>query len=148
MNNLSIILTRAKEELEATFNYDTTLDIEEQGFTIEELDKTYKLFFTHNDNKTILSIEQDAQELYTKEFNANETMADLLKQLDKDIIIYTAVESIEEGWQSELTCGGSIIDFKDYKEYLADIQRITKGLGIEAEIQATFMGLEYQYKNR
>ena len=145
MEYLSKILYEAKEELETTFDYDTTLDLEEQGFTFEELDKTYKLFFTHKGNKTILSIEQDAQELYNKEFNANGTMANVFEALEHDRIVYEAVESIESGWQDEMCESGQKINFMDYTTYVDEIKKLTQDKGIRATIEATFSGLQYTY---
>lgn len=145
MEYLSKILYEAKEELEATFDYDTTLDLEEQGFTFEELDKTYKLFFTHKGNKTILSIEQDAQGLYNKEFNANETMANVFETLEHDRIIYEAVESIQSGWQDEMCGSGQKINFMDYTTYVDEIKKLTQDKGIKADITTSFSGLAWEY---
>lgn len=145
MGYLSKILYEAKEELEATFDYDTTLGLEEQGFTFEELDKTYKLFFTHNGNKTILSIEQDAQELYTKEFNTDETIANVFEALEHDRIVYEAVESIESGWQDEMCEGGQKINFMDYTTHVDEIKKLTQDKGIKADITTSFSGLQYTY---
>ena len=145
MDYLSKILYEAKEELEATFDYDTTLDLEEQGFTFEELDKTYKLFFTHNGNKTMLSIEQDAQELYTKEFNTDETMANVFEALEHDIVVYIAVEEISKGWNSQMTINGAIFDFKDYTTYVDEIKELTRSKGINADIKVDKWGLAWEY---
>ena len=146
MEYLSIILTEAKAEIEAEYGTDQKLGITlSQGFYFEVFGENYMLILETKQKQTTVKITNNSELIYSRTFKATQTMTDVLEQLDRDIIIYTAVESIQRGWQSELTESGSIIDFKDYKEYITEIRQKVAELGIRATIEATFSGLQYTY---
>lgn len=146
MENLSIILTKAKNELEANFCYDDELDF--TGHSYFDIDG-YNIEFITNEEHTqtdfIIKDKNTNNIIYSTSMTSNTTAQLFFDFLDKGIIINTAVESIQRGWQSELTESGSIIDFKDYNEYITEIRQRVAQLGIKATIEATFSGLQYIY---